>query len=94
MELLWTYQDSYVIQGDNSVEVPSYMRVDVAVYFRLNEGMRLQFNVENLLDEGHFPDAHSNDNISTGRPLDARLTLAIDSSREIRKLACIIPPVG
>jgi catecholate siderophore receptor len=38
----------------------------------------LQLNVENLLDEDYFPDAHSNDNISTGRPLNARLTVAMD----------------
>jgi catecholate siderophore receptor len=73
-----TYQDSFFIQEDNSVEVPSYTRVDAAVYYRLSDTMRLQLNVENLLDEDYFPDAHSNTNITTGRPLNARLTLAID----------------
>ena len=73
-----TYQDSFFIQEDNSVEVPSYTRVDGAVYYRLSDTMRLQLNVENLLDEDYFPDAHSNTNITTGRPLSARLTLAID----------------
>ena len=27
------------------------------------------------LNEDYFPDAHSNDNISTGAPLNARLTV-------------------
>ncbi|MHA7816292.1 MAG: TonB-dependent receptor [Pseudohaliea sp.] len=73
-----TYQDSFFIQEDNSVEVPSYTRLDAAAYYRLSDSMRLQLNVENLLDEDYFPDAHSNTNITTGRPLNARLTLAID----------------
>jgi catecholate siderophore receptor len=73
-----TYQDSFFVQEDNSVEVPSYTRVDAAAYYRLSDTMRLQLNVENLLDEEYFPDAHSNTNITTGRPLNARLTLAMD----------------
>ena len=73
-----TYQDSFFIQEDNSVEVPSYTRVDAAAYYRLSDTMRLQLNVENLLDEDYFPDAHSNTNITTGRPLNARMTLTID----------------
>jgi catecholate siderophore receptor len=73
-----TYQDSFFIQEDNSVEVPSYTRVDAAAYYRLNDRMRLQLNVENLLDEDYFPDAHSNTNITTGRPLNARMTLTFD----------------
>ena len=33
---------------------------------------------ENLLDEDYFPDAHSNTNISTGRPLNARLSVVMN----------------
>ena len=73
-----TYQDSFFVQEDNSVEVPSYTRVDAAAYYQLNDRTRLQLNLENLLDEEYFPDAHSNDNISTGRPLNARFTVSID----------------
>lgn len=73
-----TYQDSFFVQEDNSVQVPSYTRVDAAAYYRLSDAMRLQLNVENLLDEDYFPDAHSNNNITTGRPLNARLTLTMD----------------
>ena len=69
-----TYQDSFFVREDNSVEVPGYFRVDAAAYYDLSEKLRLQLNVENLLDEEYFPDAHSNDNISTGKPLNARLS--------------------
>lgn len=70
-----TYQDSFFVREDNAVEVPSYTRVDAAAYYDLTDRTRLQLNVENLLDENYFPDAHSNDNISTGAPLNARVTV-------------------
>lgn len=73
-----TYQDSFFVQEDNSVEVPSYTRVDAAAYYRVSPTVRVQLNVENLLDEEYFPDAHSNTNITTGRPLNARLTVSMD----------------
>ncbi len=71
-----TYQDSFFVREDNSVEVPDFIRVDAAVYYDLNDDIRLQVNLENLLDENYFPDAHSNDNISTGEPINARLTIS------------------
>lgn len=73
-----TYQDSFFIQEDNSVEVPDYTRLDAAAYYQLSNGARLQLNIENLTDEEYFPDAHSNSNISTGRPLNARLSLVVE----------------
>ena len=73
-----TYQDSFFVREDNSVEVPDYLRVDAAAFFSVNDRLRLQLNVENLLDEDYFPDAHSNDNISTGEPLNARLSAIFD----------------
>ncbi len=69
-----TYQDSFFVREDNSVEVPDFTRVDAAVFYDVSDALRLQLNIENLLDEEYFPDAHSNDNISTGKPLNARLT--------------------
>ena len=69
-----TYQDSFFVREDNSVEVPEFTRVDAAVFYDVSEDFRLQLNIENLFDEEYFPDAYSNDNISTGKPLNARLT--------------------
>jgi len=73
-----TYQDSFFVREDNATEVPDYTRVDAAAYYQATDSLRLQLNVENLLDEDYFPDAHSNDNISTGRPLNARLSVVMD----------------
>ena len=73
-----TYQDSFFVREDNSVEVPDFTRVDAAFYYVFSDSLRLQLNVENLLDEAYYPDAHSNDNISTGEPLNARLSMTLD----------------
>ena len=73
-----TYQDHYFVSEDNSVEVPAFTRVDAAAYYAVTDTMRFQINVENLLDEDYYPDAHSNDNISTGEPLNARLSITLD----------------
>lgn len=70
-----TYQDEFFVREDNAVLVPDFTRVDAAVYYDFSETTGIQLNIENLLDEDYFPDAHSNDNISTGKPLNARLTL-------------------
>lgn len=73
-----TYQDRFFTTEDNTVEVPSYTRFDAAAFYRLNGRSRLQLNVENLFDETYFPDAHNNNNISTGRPLNARFAVILD----------------
>jgi len=70
-----TYQDAYFVREDNAVLVPDFTRVDAAVFYDVSDDTRLQLNIENLLDEEYFPDAHSNDNISTGKPLNARVSI-------------------
>ena len=55
-----------------------YVRVDAAVYFRASDRLRLQLNVENLLDTRYFVSAHTNDNVSPGAPRAAYLGLTYD----------------
>jgi catecholate siderophore receptor len=68
-------QDSFFIREDNSVEVPGYTRFDAAAFYDVTDGLRVQLNIENALDIDYFPDAHSNDNITVGAPINARLTV-------------------
>lgn len=70
-----THQDAFFVREDNNVRVPSFTRIDAAAYYDLSAQTLIQLNIENVTDEDYFPDAHSNDNISTGEPLNARLTL-------------------
>ncbi len=68
-------QDDFFTTEDNSVRVPDYTRVDTAVYYTVNDDFSVQLNIENLFDEDYYPDAHSNTNISTGKPVNARLSM-------------------
>ncbi|MEP2101586.1 MAG: TonB-dependent siderophore receptor [Parasphingorhabdus sp.] len=69
-----THQSSQFARNDNSVRVPAYTRVDAALYYTVNEQFKIQLNVENLFDETYFPSVHNNDNITTGEPINGRLT--------------------
>ena len=61
----------------NTVELPGYSRLDAAVFYRLTDRLDLQANVENLTDAGYFPTAHNDNNISTGAPINGRVTLRV-----------------
>ena len=70
-----THQASFFPQEDNTVQVPAYIRLDASLHWRPTETVSLQLNIENLLDEAYYPDAHTNNNITPGAPLTARLSL-------------------
>ena len=60
---------------DNKVTLPGYTRADAAIFFRLTERLRLQANVENLLDKTYYLNADNNTNISPGSPRAIRVGL-------------------
>ena len=60
---------------DNSVTLPGFTRVDAAVYAGLTSDVRLQLNVENLLDRRYYPTSQGNNNIMPGAPTTVRLGL-------------------
>jgi len=70
-------EDSYA-SADNTVELPGYTRVDAAVFAKLDKNLRLQFNIENLLDKEYYLYAHNNNNITPGSPIAGRATLIYD----------------
>lgn len=61
--------------SDNAVTLPGYTRLDGAIYAKLDKNLRLQLNVENLLNKEYYLYANSNNNITPGSPTAARLTL-------------------
>ena len=73
-----THQSSFFVREDNAVKVPGYTRFDASAYYTLSETLRIQMNLENLLNADYYSDAHSNDNISTGRPFNARFSIQGD----------------
>ncbi|HKX98777.1 MAG TPA: TonB-dependent siderophore receptor [Steroidobacteraceae bacterium] len=69
------YQTEMFAASDNLVELPEFMRVDAGVFYTPNERLRMQVNVENLLDERYYPNAHNNNNITPGSPPAVRATV-------------------
>lgn len=69
------HQSSSFATISNATRLPGYTRLDAAVFFKLNDRIDMQLNVENLTDESYFPNAHNDFNISTGAPINARFTI-------------------
>lgn len=69
------YQSEQYASLNNTVELPDFVRVDAAVYYDYSEDVKIQLNVENVFDEDYFPSAHNDNNIATGEPLNARVSL-------------------
>jgi catecholate siderophore receptor len=60
---------------DNRVVLPSFTRVDAALFCSLGAKLRAQLNVENLFDVDYYSYAHSNNNITPGSPRALRAAL-------------------
>lgn len=69
------HQDEVYASISNAVRLPSFTRVDGAVFFTFNQHFEAQLNVENLFDEEYFGTAHNDNNITPGSPTAARVML-------------------
>src|SRR5262249_11971323 len=67
------FSDSFAT-SDDSVKLPGFVRVDAAVYLKINETWRAQFNVENVFNKGYWASADGNNNISPGAPRTFRVS--------------------
>ncbi|QDM24190.1 TonB-dependent siderophore receptor [Tardiphaga sp. vice154] len=67
------FSDSYA-SSDNSVRLPGFVRVDAALYVKINETWRGQLNIENILDKGYWASADGNNNLSPGLPRTFRVS--------------------
>ena len=60
-----------------TTRLPAFTRVDAALFFKAGGSVQFQVNLENLLDEKYFSDAHNNNNITPGAPINARFTARV-----------------
>ena len=60
---------------DNSVTLPAFTRLDGAAFVTLSPTVRMQLNVENLLDERYYATSHGNNNIMPGASRTLRVSL-------------------
>jgi len=71
------YQGSSYTSYTNTVKLPSFTRVDSAVYYTFaGKKTRIAFNVENLFNKKYWPTVDGDNNISVGAPINARVTLS------------------
>ncbi len=61
----------------SNVVLPSFVRVDAAVFYTPSARVRAQLNVENVLGEYYYQFANSNTNITPGSPLAVRGTVTL-----------------
>ena len=59
----------------NTTKLPAFTRIDAALFYDVSDTVQLQMNVENLFDANYYSDAHNNNNISTGAPINGRFTI-------------------
>jgi catecholate siderophore receptor len=59
----------------NTTKLPAFTRIDAALFYDVSDTVQLQMNIENLFDANYYSDAHNNNNISTGAPINGRLTI-------------------
>ena len=57
--------------------LPAYTRIDAALFYDISDKIALQANVENLFDTNYFPESHTNNNISTGAPINGRISVKL-----------------
>jgi catecholate siderophore receptor len=54
--------------------MPGFVRVDAAVYRKIDENWRVQLNIENVFNKGYWASADGDNNISPGQPRTFLLT--------------------
>ncbi len=72
------YRSDMFAAIDNTVTVPGYTRADAAIFYSLTPKLRLQANVENLLDRKYYLNADSNTNISPGTSRVLRIAITVN----------------
>ena len=70
-----THQTKMYAAIDNAVTLPGFTRLDGAMYLRLARDLRLQLNVENVLDDVYYWTSQGNNNIMPGASRTFRVTI-------------------
>ena len=66
---------NFYASSDDTVLLPAYIRVDGAIFYKLNRNLRAQLNVENVFGARYYPTADGNNNITPGSPRAARVSI-------------------
>jgi catecholate siderophore receptor len=69
------YRDAIYASTTNAVTLPSFTRVDAALYYAISKQYKLQLNIENLFDKRYYASANSDSNITPGSPRALKVSL-------------------
>ena len=61
--------------GKGDTNLPAYTRIDAAAYYKIDDNMRLQLNVENVTDELYYPHSYGTHQVSVGAPMHATIKI-------------------
>jgi catecholate siderophore receptor len=70
------YRDEISSSTDHAVKLPGFVRFDAALFYRFNDRLRAQLNLENVFDRAYFATAHSNNNLTPGSPRAIRFSVS------------------
>ncbi len=71
-------QSSQFASIDNSVKIKGFNRFDTAIYYKINEKLKTQINIENLFNKKYIMTAHNNNNIQPGSVRFFKANLIMD----------------
>ena len=63
---------------DNNVRIKGFKRFDAALFYKANQSLRYQINVENIFNHQYYISAHNNNNIQPGSPRAFKINLVAD----------------
>jgi catecholate siderophore receptor len=61
------YLGNSYASNDDTVKLPGFVRVDAALYMKIDKTWSAQLNVENIFDKGYWASADGNNNLSPGQ---------------------------
>ena len=68
------YFSNSFASSDDTVRLPGFVRFDTALYAKIHQNWRAQFNIENIFNTGYWASADGNNNLSPGNPRTFRLS--------------------
>jgi catecholate siderophore receptor len=69
------HQGAQFATVNHATRLPAWTRIDAAFFVKITDAIDAQVNVENLTNTTYFPSAQNDNNISTGAPRNARITV-------------------
>ena len=73
-----THQDESFINNSNTARLPSYTRLDAALYYEWSDDVQVRLNLQNIGDTVYFPSSHSTHQATVGAPFHARLAVTMN----------------